>query len=126
MYVVWKILGTLGSYVDNESIPLKIIFISISKLSSGTSAKSPLPSAKVLSFTFTQESVVFFLIPTYSLVGKHRVLGKYLTIYGHANIFDQELLLLTIIYMISELGGKTLSPYLSLCLMDAVCSKNML
>ena len=23
MYVVWKILGTLGRYVDNESIPLK-------------------------------------------------------------------------------------------------------
>ena len=28
MYVVWKILGTLGRY-DNESIPLKIIFISV-------------------------------------------------------------------------------------------------
>ena len=27
MYLVWKILGTLGRYVDNESIPLKIIFI---------------------------------------------------------------------------------------------------
>ena len=24
MYVVWKILGTLGCYVDNEIIPLKI------------------------------------------------------------------------------------------------------
>ena len=24
MYVVWKILGTLGRYVDNESIPLKL------------------------------------------------------------------------------------------------------
>ena len=32
MYVVWKILGTLGRYVDNESIPLKIIFISVLKL----------------------------------------------------------------------------------------------
>ena len=55
-----------------------------------------------------------------------KVLGKDLSIYGHANIFDHELLLLTIIYMISELGGETLSPYLSLCLMDAICSKNML
>ena len=32
MYVVWKILGTLGRYVDNESIPLKIIFIFVLKL----------------------------------------------------------------------------------------------
>ena len=24
MYLVWKILGTLGCYVDNESIPLKL------------------------------------------------------------------------------------------------------
>ena len=88
--------------------------------------KSLLPSAKGLSFTFMQESVVFLLIPTYSLVVKHRVLGKDLSIYGHSNIFDHELLLLTIIYMISKLGGETLSPYLSLCSMDAICSKNML
>ena len=32
MYLVWKILGTLGRYVDNESIPLKIIFIFVLKL----------------------------------------------------------------------------------------------
>ena len=73
-----------------------------------------------------QESVVFLLIPTYSLGGKHRVLGKDLSIYGHANIFDHELLLLTIIYMISKLGGETLIPYLSVCSIDAICSKNML
>ena len=24
MYLVWKILATLGCYVDNESIPLKL------------------------------------------------------------------------------------------------------
>ena len=41
-------------------------------------------------------------------------------------LFDHELLLLTIIYMISKFGGETLSPYLSLCSMDAICSKNML
>ena len=52
--------------------------------------------------------------------------GKDLSIYGHSNIFDHELLLLTIIYMISKLGGETLSPYLSLCSMDAICFKNML
>ena len=28
--------------------------------------------------------------------------------------------------MINNLGGETLSPYLSLCSMDAICSKNML
>ena len=77
-----------------------------------------------------QESVVLLLIPTYSLVGKHHVMGKDLSIYGHSNIFDHpsqkniyifdhELLLLTIIYMISKLGGETLSPYLSLCSMVA-------
>ena len=125
MYVVWKILGTLGCYVDNEIIPLKIIYLYF-KIELWHLCKSLLPSAKGLSFTFMQESVVFLLIPTYSLVGKHRVLGKDLSIYGHANIFDHELLLLTIIYMISELGGETLSPYLSLCSMDAICSKNML
>ena len=125
MYVVWKILGTLGCYVDNEIIPLKIIYLYF-KIELWHLCKSMLPSAKGLSFTFMQESVVFLLIPTYSLVGKHRVLGKDLSIYVHANIFDHELLLLTIIYMISELGGETLSPYLSLCSMDAICSKNML
>ena len=51
---------------------------------------------------------------------------KDLSIYGHSNIFDHELLLWTIIYMINKLGGETLSPYLSLCSMDAICSKNML
>ena len=126
MYVVWNILGTLGCYVHNESMPLKKLFISVSKLELWHLCKSLLPSTKGLSFTFMQESVVFLLIPIYSLVGKHHVMGKDLSIYGHSNIFDHELLLLTIIYMISELGGETLSPYLSLSLMDAICSKNML
>ena len=125
MYVVWKILGTLGCYVDNEIIPLKIIYLYF-KIELWHLCKSLLPSAKGLSFTFMQELVVFLLIPTYSLVGKHHVMGKDLSIYGHSNIFDHELLLLTIIYMISKLGGETLSPYLSLCSMDAICSKNML
>lgn len=79
MYLVWKILGTLGRYVDNESIPLKIIFISVLALSWNL-CKSLLPSAKGLSFTFMQESVVFLLIPTYFLVGKHHVVEKYLSI----------------------------------------------
>ena len=59
----------------------------------------------------------------YHLVGKHNVVGKDLGTYGQSNIFDHDLLLLTIISMINELGGKTLSPYLSLCSMVAICSK---
>ena len=43
MYLVWKILGTLGRYVENESIPLKIIFISVFASSSGTSANPCFP-----------------------------------------------------------------------------------
>ena len=125
MYVVWKILGTLGCYVDNEIIPLKIIYLYF-KIELWHLCKSMFPSVKGLSFTFMQESVVLLLIPTYSLVGKHHVMGKDLIIYGHSNIFDHELLLLKIIYMINKLGGETLSPYLSLRSMDAICSKNML
>ena len=61
-----------------------------------------------------------------SLVGKHHVVGKDPGTYGQPNIFDHELLLLTIISMINKLGGETLSPYLPLCSIDAICSKNML
>ena len=75
MYVVWKILGTLGCYVDNEIIPLKIIYLYF-KIELSHLCKSLLPSVKGLSFTFMQESVVFLLIPTYSLVGKHHVMER--------------------------------------------------
>ena len=75
MYVVWKILGTLGCYVDNEIIPLKIIYLYF-KTELWHLCKSLLPSAKGLSFTFMEESVVFLLIPTYSLVGKHHVMER--------------------------------------------------
>ena len=54
------------------------------------------------------------------------MVGKDLGTYDQTNIFDHDLLLLTIISMINELGGKILSPYFSLCSMDAICSKNML
>ena len=50
MYVVWKILGTLGCYVDNEIIPLKIIYLYF-KIELWHLCKSLLPSAKGLSFT---------------------------------------------------------------------------
>ena len=43
MCVAWKISPSLGCYVDNESMPLKILFISISKPSSGTSTNPCFP-----------------------------------------------------------------------------------
>ena len=52
MYVAWKILRSLGCYIDNESMPLKILFISISKLELWHLCKSLLPSAKGLSIYF--------------------------------------------------------------------------
>ena len=50
MYVVWKILGTLGCYVDNEIVPLKIIYLYF-EIELWHLCKSLLPSAKGLSFT---------------------------------------------------------------------------
>ena len=47
-------------------------------------------------------------------------------VYIHLDVGFHKVLLLTIIYMIRKLEGETLSPYLSLCSMDAICSKNML
>ena len=52
MCVAWKISPSLGCYVDNESIKLKILFISISKPSSGTSTNPCFPLRKAYLFTF--------------------------------------------------------------------------
>ena len=52
MCVAWKISRSLGCYVDNESIPLKILFISISKSSSGTSTNPCFPLWRAYLFTF--------------------------------------------------------------------------
>ena len=52
MCVAWKISRSLSCYVDNESIPLKILFISISKSSSGTSTNPCFPLRRVYLFTF--------------------------------------------------------------------------
>ena len=76
MCVAWKISRSLGCYADNESMPPKILFISISKIELWHLYKSLLPSAKGLSIYFYVESVVFLLIPTYSLVGKHHVMER--------------------------------------------------
>ena len=56
MCVAWKISRSLGCYVDNESIPLKILFISISKTELWGLYKSLIPSAKGLSIYFYVES----------------------------------------------------------------------
>ena len=56
MCVAWKISPSLGCYVDNESIPLKILFTSISKTELWHLYKSLLPSAKGLSIYFHVES----------------------------------------------------------------------
>ena len=74
------------------------------------------------------ERPIYLLLCWVSSIPSHSSImwWKDLSIYGHSNIFDHELLLLTIIYMINKLGGETLSPYLSLCLMDAIRSKNIL
>ena len=52
MCLAWKISPSLSCYVDNESIPLKIQFISISKPSSGTSTNPCFPLRRAYLFTF--------------------------------------------------------------------------
>ena len=128
MCLTWKILITLGRNVDRKGAPPKIIFISDLSFELWHLCKSLLPSVKGQSIYF---HVTYFHVESTSysnlnlLVGKHHVVGKDPNIYIHSNIFDHDSLLLTIIFMISMLGGETLSPSLSMCLMDVVCSKNM-
>ena len=52
MCVAWKISPSLGCYVDSEIIPLKILFISISKSSSGASTNPCFPLRRAYLFTF--------------------------------------------------------------------------
>ena len=65
MCVAWKISRSLGCYVDNESIPLKILFISISKLSSGTSTNPRFPLRRAYLFTF--------MLSHHPLIKKHHL-----------------------------------------------------
>lgn len=62
----------------------------------------------------------------YSPLGKHYVVGKDPGTYIQLNIYDHELLLLTNIPEVNKLGGETLSPHLPLCLIEIVCSNNMI
>ena len=65
MCVAWKISIYLGCYVDNESMPLKILFISISKSSSGTSTNPCFPLRRAYPFTF--------MLSHHPLIKKHQL-----------------------------------------------------
>ena len=65
MCVAWKISPSLGCYVDNESIPLKILFSSISKPSSGTSTNPCFPLRRAYPFTF--------MLSHHPLIKKHQL-----------------------------------------------------
>ena len=60
MCVAWKISISPICYVDNESMPLKILFISISKLQLWHLRNSLFPSAKRLSIYFYDESSSYY------------------------------------------------------------------
>ena len=69
MCVAWKISRSLSCYVDNESIPLKILSISISKIELWHLYKSLLSSVKGLSIYFyVESSPSYYKAPT----GEHR------------------------------------------------------
>ena len=80
-----------------------------------------LPFAKGLSFTFMQESVVFLLIPTYSLVGKHHVMERSRHIWPFKYI-SSWIIIVDITLKMSMLGGETISPYLYMCPVETFCS----
>ena len=65
MCVAWKISRSLSCYVDNESIPLKILFISISNLSSGISTNPCFPLWRAYLFTF--------MLSHHPLIKKHQL-----------------------------------------------------
>ena len=65
MCVARKISPSLGCYVDNESIPLKILFLSISKPSSGTSTNPCCPLRRAYLFTF--------MLSHHPLIKKHQL-----------------------------------------------------
>ena len=65
MSVAWKISPSLGCYVDNESIPLKILFTSISKPSSVTSTNPCFPLRRAYLFTF--------MLSHHPLIKKHQL-----------------------------------------------------
>ena len=78
-------------------------------------------------FTFMQESLMFIPIPLYLFFSWQALCGRERS----RNIYPVEcrwswVIIVDIIPEINKLGGKTLSPYLPMCLTETVCSKNML
>ena len=65
MYVAWKISRSHSRCVDSESIPLKMLFISISKSSSGTSTNPCFPLWRAYLFTF--------MLSHHPLIKKHQL-----------------------------------------------------
>ena len=65
MCVAWKISRFFGCYVNYASIPLKILFISISKSSSGTSTNPCFPPRRAYLFTF--------MLSHHPLIKKHQL-----------------------------------------------------
>ena len=65
MCVAWKISPSLGCYVDNESIPLKILCTSISKPSSGTFTNPCFHLRRAYLFTF--------MLSHHPLIKKHQL-----------------------------------------------------
>ena len=65
MCVAWKISPSLGCYVDNESMPLKMLFNLYFKIELWHLYKSLLPSAKGLSIYFYVESSPLLLKSTH-------------------------------------------------------------
>ena len=69
MYLAWKIVRSLGCYVDNESIPLKIIFISVLKAPSfGTSANPYTKEGLTTPLTRWVASICYLCVGTVYIV----------------------------------------------------------
>ena len=126
MCVAWKISPSLGCYVDNESIPLKILFISISKPSSGTSTNPCFPLRRAYLFTFMLshhllikkhplESTLSFVCITISLywVWLDWILLPWITMFSQSLIFKGALHLCS---AVSERASEIPSCYIILWL----------
>jgi hypothetical protein len=78
-------------------------------------------------FTFMQESLMFIPISLYLFfrwqASCDREWSRPIYPVGYRWSW---VIIVDIIHEINKLGGKTLSPYLSMCLIEMVCSKNML
>ena len=125
MWLAWKILKTLlwrwqQKYTTQH-------YIIISALKQRALAPVQIPASLCEGHIFYFSCWVNFLFQSInSLVGKQHVAGKDPDTYIQLNISDHDSLFVDIIPEINKLGGETLSPYLPMCLIETICSKNML